>query len=585
MIKVSDYITKYLENLGVKHVFMLSGGGAIHIVDSIGKSKKIQYVCNLHEQGCGIAAEAYSQYTNKLGVALVTTGPGSTNIITPIAGAWLDSIPMLVLCGQVNTYDMVDKTAKYPIRQKGFQEIDMVGIVKNITKYSATVLKPEHIKQHLDTAIRSATTGRPGPVVLEIPLDIQSAMVDESRLSSNYSLYNIKSVNLELFRPLIENVIDDLKQSKRPIILAGNGIRLAGALDDFHSFIDETKIPVLLTWKALDFLEETHPLYVGRPGTIASLGANLNQQNADFILCIGARLDAGQIAYMEKNFAPNAKKTIVDIDRGEATKINSASNQINMCAKQFLTLFRQEVKKISLDTKDWLKQCKETYRKNPVISKRYFRESQDHVNLYTFIDLLSRTLPTNSLVIPGSSGACSEVTMQALRIKKGTRVFNTEGLGSMGYGIPAAIGGCLAAGKNNTICIDGDGGFFMNIQELEVVRRLKLPIKFFVLNNNGYGSIVSTQTNFFNGDLVGSNPKSGMTLPSIEKNARAYGIDYIKIRNYNELSHKLHDILRIETPVICELMIGEKHKTLPKVKVQKMENGTFQAMTMENMNV
>lgn len=573
MIKVSDFIIKFIEELGVKHVFTLSGGGCIHLIDSLSKSN-IKYVCNLHEQAAGIAAEAYSQYSG-FGVALVTTGPGSTNIITPIAGAWFDSIPMLILCGQVNTYDRINNRG---VRQFGYQEIDMVSLCKSITKYAYTVIDAQEIKYQLQKAYFLAKEGRPGPVVLEIPLNIQSAIIDEEKLESfenKFLFCNSLITSNTDNSPKIKELIENLKLSKKPIILAGNGIRSAGAIEEFKKFIEKIQIPTLLTWKAIDYLEENHPLYVGRPGTYGQYGANLNQQDADFILCIGARLDHGQIAYQIKNFCPNAIRYIVDIDENEISKFDNYFNKVNCDALCFLkTLNNFDLKKVN---SDWLKLCRNRYLQHPPDNK-----IEKKVNIYRFIEKLSELLPKNSLIVPGSSGSCSELTMQAIKLKKGTRVFNTQGLGSMGYGLSAAIGGYLASNKL-TICIEGDGGFFMNIQELEVVRRLNLPIKIFILNNNGYGAIRNTQNSLFNGNLAASDDSCGLTLPNIRKQAKAYNIKYIQIKENLEINKKLKLILSEKKSIICEILMSKKHKTLPKVKVEKNKEGNFEALSMENM--
>jgi len=574
MIKVSDYIIKYVEDLGVKHIFTVSGGGIIHIINSLSKSKKIQCVCSLHEQGAGIAVEAYGQYTNNLGVALVTTGPGGTNIITAIAGAWLDSTPMLVIAGQVQ---LKDRAVNKGVRQMGFQEINLVSLIEKITKYAYTVIDAKSIKYHLDKAVFEAKHNRPGPVVLEIPLDMQSAYIDENELVSYNGVNLLNDVDI-----FMNEMVDLLKNAKKPILLAGNGIRLSGGIDAFYTFLAKTKIPVLTTWKALDLLEEIHPLFVGRPGAIAQRGANINQQNADLILCIGARLDHGQIAYQQKYFGRNAKKIIIDIDQDELNKFRFGEMEnaitIQCDANHFLSMLNKQ--HFTLNTTEWLNVCKQIYNKYPVILPEYCR-NYEYVNAYTFIGALSALLPENSLIIPGSSGTCSEVTMQALQIKKGTRVFNTEGLGSMGFGVPAAIGGCLAAGNKTTICIDGDGGFFMNIQELEVVHRLNLPIKYFVLNNQGYGSIRSTQKNHFNSNFFACDSKSGLTLPNIELTAKAYKIDYNKIKTNDDLLPLITDILSNDQPIICEIMIDVNHETLPHTVVYKNAEGKFETAPME----
>jgi len=570
MIKVSDYIIQRLEK-EVKHIFTIPGGGCIHLVDSLGKSN-IEVVANLHEQGSGICAEAYSQYTSNLGVALVTTGPGGTNAITPITSAWLDSLPLLVLAGQVQKKDMVSHRS---IRQLGFQEVNLVRMTQGITKYSVSIMNADDVPYHLEKALHLAKTGRPGPVVLEIPLDIQSSYIDDNARTFSSPVFS-SSYN-------VDGIIHAINNAERPIILAGNGVRLSGALDEFLQLIDKTKIPVLLTWKALDFLPENHELFVGRPGGVASRGANFNQQNSDLIICLGARLDHGQIAYQSKFFAHNAKKIIVDVDVNEIHKLGiDIEYKVDLDCKIFLNELLTKINEIDIDTSKWLTHCKKTYEKYPICLPEYYKQ-KDFVNNYVFIEELSKHLPENSLIVPGSSGACSEVTMQAIKIKPGTRIFNSEGLGSMGFGIPAAIGACLAADKQETICIDGDGGFVMNMQELELVNRYKLPIKFFVLNNDGYGSIKTTQTNHFGGRLVASDPSSGLTLPDISKIADAFDIPHVKIFDNDMLCHLMEKILNTDGPLMIEVMIDPKHRTAPKASVYKTKDGLFATRPMEDL--
>jgi len=570
MIKVSDYIIQRLEK-EVKHIFTIPGGGCIHLVDSLGKSN-IEVVANLHEQGSGICAEAYSQYTSNLGVALVTTGPGGTNAITPITSAWLDSLPLLVLAGQVQKKDMVSHRS---IRQLGFQEVNLVRMTQGITKYSVSIMNADDVPYHLEKALHLAKTGRPGPVVLEIPLDIQSSYIDDNARTFSPPVFS-SSYN-------VDGIIHAINNAERPIILAGNGVRLSGALDEFLQLIDKTKIPVLLTWKALDFLPENHELFVGRPGGVASRGANFNQQNSDLIICLGARLDHGQIAYQSKFFAHNAKKIIVDVDVNEIHKLGiDIEYKVDLDCKIFLNELLTKINEIDIDTSKWLTHCKKTYEKYPICLPEYYKQ-KDFVNNYVFIEELSKHLPENSLIVPGSSGACSEVTMQAIKIKPGTRIFNSEGLGSMGFGIPAAIGACLAADKQETICIDGDGGFVMNMQELELVNRYKLPIKFFVLNNDGYGSIKTTQTNHFGGRLVASDPSSGLTLPDISKIADAFDIPHVKIFDNDMLCHLMEKILNTDGPLMIEVMIDPNHRTAPKASVYKTKDGLFATRPMEDL--
>ena len=574
-MKLSDYVVHFIEQQGVKDIFLLPGGGCIHLVDSIGKSN-INFVCNLHEQACSVAADAYGQYTNNIGVCLVTTGPGGTNAMTGVAAAWLDSTPMLILSGQVQKKDMINDRGT---RQIGFQEISMVNIAAPLTKYAETVICPEEIRYHLEKAVYLAINGRPGPVWIDIPLDVQAAEIDETTLRG---FTPDKKVGTNISEQ-VSNIIDDLNRAERPAILAGNGIRLAGSIDAFNKLAGLLQIPVLLTWKAIDFMEEEHPLFVGRPGGVGQRGANFSQQNSDFLICIGARLDHGQTAYQHKFFAREATKVIVDVDENEINKLEmDIAYPMAVDAGEFIEEMLRQKDKINIHASAWLSQCKQWQAKYPVVLPEYW-EQKEYVNNYVFIDALSDVLPEGALIVPGSSGGCSEVTMQAFRMKKGMRMFNSEGLGPMGFGIPAAIGGCIAAGRKETICIDGDGGFVMNIQELEVVKRLNLPIKFFVLNNDGYVSIRNTQNTHFEGRLVASSPMSGLSLPSVRNNAYTYGLKYLRIENHYQIEDRIKEFLDLSGPAICEVMLPPTHVTAPKASVYKKADGSFAARPMEDL--
>ena len=573
-MKLSDYVASRLEEY-VKHVFCVSGGGCIHLVDSIAK-KDIELVANLHEQGSSICAESYGQYTQKLGVCLVTTGPGATNAVTGVASAWLDSVPMLIITGQVQNKDRVGDRG---VRQIGFQEINSTKIYESITKYSATVDDPKDIKLHLDKCIKEATTGRKGPVHLDIPLDIQAAEIklQDLKCDKQQFLFNENS-----WLPSLGKFLTSLEKAERPIVLVGNGVRSSGAYSEFLEFIKKTNIPVLTTWKALDFLEEDHPQYVGRPGGVGQRGANFNQQNSDLIIVLGARLDHGQLAYQPQYFAREAKKCIVDIDKNEINKLGiNIDYPFDVDAKSFLFHLNKQLTEKHIAPKEWLSFCKNLYNKYPVVQREHLEKSGSISN-YAFIEYLSELLPENSLLVPGSSGACSEVTMQAFKCKKGTRVYNSQGLGSMGFAVPAAIAGCMASGKE-TITIEGDGGFVMNTQELELVKRYNLPIKFFILNNNGYGSIRTTQNNHFGGNLVISDPSSGLTLPPIELIAKSYGLPFFKATSQSSARACVKKVLDLKFPAICELIVDPSHVTLPKASVKKKEDGSFTTLPMEDL--
>jgi len=575
VIRVSDYVVSFLESHAVSDVFMLSGGFCLPLVDAIGKSN-INHICNLHEQAAAVAAEAYAQYKNLPGVCLVTAGPGGTNTVTGVASAWLDSIPMIFLSGQVQSRDLKRDRG---VRQIGFQEIDMVSIVESITKYAVTLTDPRDIKYIMERAWHEATSGRQGPVWIEIPLDIQSAMIDVDSLKG-YPIPYKREKNKYLGK-LVGEFYKMISVSKRPIMLAGNGIRSAAAEERFLHLAKLLKIPVMTTWKAIDFMDEDDPLFVGRPGLVGQRGANFSQQTADLFISIGARLDYGQTAFNHANFARRAKKIIVDIDQFEIAKMDfDIDCSINFDALDFINEAIAQYPEVK-DFSGWLEQCKEWQGRYPVVQPEYWKQ-ESHVDNYVFVDVLSDLMRPSDLLIPGSSGACSEVTMQAFRAKKGMRIFNSEGLGSMGFGIAAAIGGCIAASKRHTICVDGDGGFVMNIQELETVRRLQLPIKFFVLNNGGYVSIRNSQKKHFDLELA-SSEEGGVTLPSFEKISKSYDINYCKIENQKNIHKEIQAVLDADGPVICEIMMLHTHTTSPKNGTFKKEDGTFESLPMEDL--
>lgn len=581
MIKLSDYVFQFISELNVKHVFLLPGGGCMHLVDSLGKRSDLEYICCLHEQAAAIAAEAYGQYTNNIGVALVTTGPGSTNAITGVAGAWIDSTPVLVISGQVKRSDMIGET---DVRQMGNQEIEIVSIVKPITKYAVTILEPESIRYHLEKAVYLARTSRPGPVWIDIPLDVQATMVDETKLQRFESSELASKENRKELERLVDKSIQLFNESQRPVILAGNGIRLSGALKDFLDLIKHLKIPVLTTWKAIDFLPDSHELFFGRPGSIGQRSANFIQQNSDFIMTIGARLDLPQIGYNYQNFARAAKKVIVDIDATEIKKLKMDID-VSICsdAGDFIKeLLRKKDKFIFKDRSQWIYRCKEWKDKYPLVLPQYW-EQKEYINTYVLIDVLSELLKDVDVLVPGSSGGCSEITMQTFKVKKGQRIFNTPGLGAMGFGLPASIGACLASGRKRTISIIGDGGLQHNIQELETLSRLQLPIKLFILNNNGYASIKNMQKSYFKGHLVGCDPSSGLTLPDTCKVASAYGLKNTRILNHTGIKEHVKEVLETEGPFICEVLVDPQLLTAPRLSSEVRPDGSIISKPLEDL--
>ena len=579
MIKVADYVIKCLEETGAKHMFMLPGGGAMHLNDSLGNSKKIQYVCCLHEQACAIAAEAYARVTNNIGLLMVTTGPGGTNALTGVAGAYLESTPVFVVSGQVKRMDMINNQG---VRQQGMQELDIISVVKPITKYAALVDDPQMIRYHMERALYEASHGRKGPVWLDIPLDVQATMVDEDALMGYTSCNFEKNSTLE--RQVLR-VIQELNQSERPVLLAGNGIRLADAQEEFMKLIEEIEIPVLTTWNGIDLVDEENKLYFGRPGGLGHRYANFMQQNSDFFLSIGARLNLLQTGYNFDGFAREAVKVMVDVDEAELHKINVRPD-IPICAdaKEFIGLLLANKDKIQKKNRtDWFDYGSQMKEKYPIVKSEYW-EQKDLVNTYCLVDTISKYMTENDIYVSGSSGSCIDISMQAFRVKKGQRVFCTKGLASMGYGFPSAIGACIASNGKRTVGVNGDGGFSMNIQELETVRRLNLPVKMFILSNKGYGAIKATQTNLFEGHLVACNEQSGLSLPSVAKIAAAYGIKTFTISDHSELENTVKAVLDWDGPVICEVMTPIELTAFPKQVSYKRSDGQMESKPLEYMN-
>lgn len=567
---------KYLVSIGVKDVFFLAGGGCMHLLDSLGRCKELNKVANLHEQCSAIGAGGYAQYTQNIGACLVTTGPGGTNAITGVAAAWIDSTPMIVLAGQVKRADLMDGKG---IRQMGAQEVDSISIVRPITKYAARIMEPMDVRKQLEQAVYLARHGRKGPVWLEIPLDIQGAMIDEEQLEG----FIPEEEKTEVIDYSYE-VYKLLNASKRPAILVGNGVRAAGVIETFREVIEKWNIPVLTTWRALDIIEEEHPLYFGRPGSVGQRTANFIQQTCDLIICIGARLDVGQIGYNYAHFAPKAKKIIVDIDSNEIRKIGTKIElPIVSDAKDFVIQMKDNLRLMkTIERDEWLEKCQSWKEKYPVILEEY-RQNEKYISTYAFVDALSEILTNTDIIVPGSSGTCSEVTCQSIRIKKGQRLINSPGLGSMGFGVAESIGVCIASGYKRTICIIGDGGLQHNIQELELLKRYNLPIKLFVLNNNAYASIRLMQQRNFEGNLVGCDASSGVTIPDTLKVASAYGLPTSQISQYEQLKRTISEMLSTEGPAVCEVMIDPNMQTQPRLTTRVEEDGKIVSAPFEDL--
>ncbi len=577
-MNLSDYVFQIVAATGVKHVFMVPGGGAMHLNLALGRCADLTVVSNLHEQACAFAAETYGKATNVLGVALVTTGPGGTNAVTGVAGAWLDSTPCLFISGQVKRADIAGSLG---VRNLGVQEVDIVSIVKPITKYAITVLDPTTIRFHLEKAIHLARTGRPGPVWIDIPLDIQSVEVDPDSMCGFEPEPALVSKDLAA---QVAATIELLNAAERPVLFAGNGVRLAHAEPELFAAIEALGIPVLTTWLAHDILPDKHPLFIGRPGAVAPRGSNFALQNSDFLLAVGNRLDLVITGYSHENFARAARKVVVDIDPAELAKLKMPFD-LRICAdaRAFLAeLVRQRDRiRPQASRASWLAKCKEWLARYPILTPEFLAQ-EESVSTYVLADTLSEVLGPDDYIVSGSSGAAIEIFLLAYRVSAGQRVFVTSGLGSMGYGLPAAIGACLAGGGRRTICVEGDGSLQLNSQELATLARLQLPVKLLVLNNGGYSSIRTSQRRYF-GTTVGCDPSSGLDFPDTIRLARAYDLPTATIRNQNNLATELRSVLAMPGPVVCDVTLLPDEIRAPSLASMRRSDGSMSSRPLEDL--
>ena len=551
----------------------------MHLVDSVGRQEGLEYICCLHEQACAFAAQAHAEFTSEPSAVLVTTGPGGTNAITGLAAAWLDSTPIIFISGQVKRADSLTGRG---VRSMGPQELDVVSIVTPVTKYAKTIVDPDTVRFELEKARYLATTGRRGPVWLEIPLDVQSTIIDETNLVG--FVPEPPSSDRDALRNQASQAISLLQKAVRPVLFIGNGARLAFREGLVEKLIDRLRIPTLLSWKSMDMLPEDHPYFAGRPGSVASRGANFTQQNADLIMVLGARLDMPQVAFSHENFARGAHKIVVDIDRHELAKFTMPIDvSVNADTKDFIAELVSLFEHAALpDVRTWTDQTMRWKDKYPVILPEYWKEDK-FVNTYVLVDVLSDICNEDDVLAPGSSGACSDIFLQSFRMKKGQRVVNSPSLGAMGTGLPGTIGTCLASGRRRTICVNGDGGFQLNIQDLETVRRLNLPVKYFILCNDSYASIIQSQRNHFDGRLVGSDPSSQLTLPDIRKVAEAYGIPSCEIKNHSGIRDTVREVLEKPGPIVCAVNISSDQVTAPRATSMIQPDGTIVSLPMEDM--
>ncbi len=571
----ADFIAEFLAGKGIDHVFLLPGGGAMFLNDAIAKSPKLKGVPCHHEQSTTIAAEAYGRITGNIGVAMVTTGPGGTNAVTGVTGAWIESVPMLVLSGQVKRADLLKDS---PVRQKGVQEVDIVRIVKSVTKYAVTIEKSEDLKYELEKALYLARTGRMGPVWLDIPLDIQAAPIDVSKLRS-FPVPQENATSIDTGK-----VLALLSSAKRPLILAGHGVRLSGAAKEFRNLIELLGIPVVTTWNAMDLLPDSHKLNVGHPGVVALRAPNFAIQNCDLLICIGSRIDNIITAFNPQGFAREAKKIIVDIDPHEIQKHEmNIEMKLPVDAASFIKALKNEsATSILPDFSAWSLKCQD-WKKRYSCEKTH-EDSEGVINHFQFVRALSEAIPPDTLISTGSSGLAIEVFYTLFKNKEGQRIFLTSGLGAMGYGLPAAIGACLARDSKKMIAIESDGSLQLNIQELATVRALNLPICLFIMNNNGYASIRNTQRNYFENRFIGTGPESDLWMPDLKKVALAYEIEFLRIENPSSLPELLKIALQKDGPLIVDVRLRENETLSPKVTAIPQADGSLTSMPLEDMS-
>lgn len=580
-MNVADFIFKYFSSKGVSEVFMVTGGHAMYLNDAIAKNKDLHYLCTHHEQAATMAAEAYGRLKNKPAIAMVTAGPGSLNALNGVAGAWVDSSPLIVISGQSNL-PIVSYQEKTAIRQFGVQGISIRKMVEPITKFFVTVDDPNKVLGYLDKAWAELTTGRPGPVWLEVPLDIQRAPMPEEVLI-NFSERKEapkKKIKTEL-DALVKLVYEKIKTAKRPLFIFGQGVRLSGAEEVLKKVLEKIYIPLLTSRLGIDVVESDNPLFVGRPGTYGDRPANLAAQNADLIIAVGSRLTVSLTGHNVKDFGRNAEKIMVDIDQKELEKPDlNVSLPILADAREFLTALYDEVKNQNkIEKPKWLEICQNWKNKYPVVQPSYRKEKP--VNSYYFVDKLSAAAPEGAYILV-DTGSCFHVASQVWKIKPKQRFLTTGGISTMGYWA-AGLGACVANQKRDTIVITGDGSLQMNLQELATVKGNNLPLKIFILNNNGYLLIRHTQRNFFDKRMIGEGEGSGVWCPDSLAIAKAYGIPAVRINSIKEVESKIKKVLTMKGPVICDVMTPEWQLIIPRVTSEKGPDGKLISKPIEDM--
>lgn len=583
-IRLANYIADFLAKKGVRNIFTVTGGGAMHLNDAFGHHAKLECIYNHHEQACSIAAEGYTRLTGKLAAVCVTSGPGGTNAITGVLGGWLDSIPMFIISGQVKRETTVYST-DLPLRQLGDQEFNIVPSVRPMTKYAQIILDPNEIAYHLEKAYYLCLSGRGGPVWLDVPLDVQAAIIETNELRH----FNPEKETVYLEKPvydfaMTDLIIEKIKNSKRPVILAGTAVRLANAKDTFRQLVEKLQIPIVTAWNAHDIMSDNNPFYCGRPGTVGTRGGNFVVQNADLLLVLGCRCNIRMISYNYHQWAQNAFKIIVDIDKMELAKPTVKPDlPIWADLKDVINdLLQKDLLVCHSDSHiKWLEWCRNVNIKYPAALPEYYK-SKEILNPYVFVTEFTKRLKNDDKIICGNGSACV-IGFQASIIKKETRLFTNSGCAAMGYGFPAAIGCAVAEKGKRVICLDGDGSFQMNIQELQTVVYNKLNLKIIYFNNGGYHSIRQTQTNLFKDrHLVGVSDGNGLSFPDMEKIAWAYDIPYIKVTREEQIPEMI-DFMENAGPVFCDVVVDQAQNFAPKLSSKVLPDGRIVSPEIDDM--
>lgn len=584
-VRLADYVADFLVRCGICHCFTVTGGGAMYLNDALGHKSGLECIYNHHEQACAIAAEAYARINNKIAAVCVTTGPGGTNAITGVLGGWLDSVPMLIISGQVR-YDTTRRGMGVQVRAGGDQEFDITAAVKCMTKYCEMIEDPTRIRYALERALYLATHGRPGPCWIDIPVDFQGRLIETDSLAGYDPSEYSEALPPSVSDRDIDAVIEQIKSSRRPVLYAGNGIRLSGGFEAFESVVERLNIPVVTGWNSIDAIPDAHKLYVGRGGIMGDRAGNFAVQNADLVLAVGNRLSIRQVGYNWKTWAKGAFVVMVDADAEELKKPTlHVDMPIHADAKDFLEGLEA---RLSLDAplfpeSEWHAICLGWKRDYPVVQSKH-TEWQGLANPYAFIKALSAKLPEGSVTVVGNGSACV-VGSQAYEIKRGQRFIVNSGVASMGYGLPAAIGASVARDGSEVICITGDGSIQMNLQELQTILTNNLPIKIFVINNGGYHSIRQTQGSLF-GDhtKVGIGKESGdLDFPSLEKLAWAYGYPYLACHSNAELSEMLDAAFSARGAVIAEVFVDTAQNFEPKSSARRLADGSLTSPPLEDL--